>query len=399
MKKSEKRLISVSLVIAIVACIFSIGINAYAKAERLMLDVLYSDTISGSEDLIWYVYTPEISGTYSFLSFNVPRSEAYLFTKEVSADQDEKVMTQLAYNSLNPDFEERGQGGIGQFCLTYHLEAGKTYYYAAGWWSSERTSGTMKVKLVCDSYDSEVVEKIDLSSGVSFEENTNGTWETDAEGEEYYSYNYSRIISNLTVKVTYKDGSTSSVTGADEIDGHSISYSVNQNENHWYPETDERYTGNVITVTVMGFSEDYNAVITPKAYKSVKLKVVDYSTNSLLKDVTLECDGQSAVTDVNGVATINLMRGDNTVVLTGENVITRKVTVNPDMDGSSVNFTSKEIGVVTGDFNGDSVINGKDYSYILKNFTENDLLYEKIKFKKQINFKAEDYPALTIRPN
>lgn len=396
MKKAEKRLISFSLVIAIVLCLFSAGINAFAKSQRLILDVMYSDTLSGNEDLIWYIYTPEVSGTYSFLSFNVPHSEAYLFTKESNEDQTQKVMTQLAYSSMSPDFRARGQGGIIQFCLTYHLEAGTTYYYAAGWWSSERSGGTMNVKLTCDEYDDVSIERIDLSSLVSFEENTNGTWETDSSGQEYYSYNYSRILSNLTVKVTYKDGTVSTVTGKDEIDGHPIVYSTNQAEEHWYPESNENYTGNVITVTIMGFSADYNAVITESTYKSVKLKVVDYSMGVALSGVTLECDGQSAVTDANGIAELSLLRGDNSVTVSDMFAIKRTVTVNPNIEGNILNFTSQEIRLVTGDYNGDGVINGKDYAYILKNFKGDTLAYEKIKFKKQINFKEDSYPQLKI---
>ena len=394
--KTEKKIISFSLVIAIVFCILSAGISAYAKAQRLILDVMYSDALSGNEDLIWYIYTPEVSGTYSFLSFNVPHSEAYLFTKESNSDQTQKVMTQLAYSSLSPDYAARGQGGIIQFCLTYHLEAGTTYYYAAGWWSSERTGGTMNVKLTCDEYDDVSIEKIDLSSSVSFEENTNGSWMTDSSGDEYYSYNYSRIISNLTVKLTYKDGTVSTVIGKDEIDGHPITYSVNQSEEHWYPESNANYTGNVITVTVLGVSAEYNAVITESSYKTARLKVVDYSTGVALSGVTLECENQSAVTDSSGYADLSVMNGENTVTVSDDFAIKRTLTVVVNTEGNGVDLSSNAIGLVTGDYCIDGVINGKDYAYVLKNFRGDTLTYEKIKFKKQANFKESSYPNLIL---
>ena len=396
MKKSEKKIISLVLAAAIIASVFSICATAFAKSQRLILDVLYSDTIDGGEDLLWYIYTPEASGTYSFLSYNVPHSEAYLFTKEENSNLTNKVMTQLAYSQTSPDFAARGQSGIIQFCLTYHLEAGVTYYYAAGWWSDSRTGGTMKVMLTCDEYDAAPVESIDLSCPVVYDENSNGVWSTDSAGNEYFLYDLSRLLRNLTVTVHYTDGTSSSVTGQDEIDGNGISYQTNQNEEHWYPASNVNYTGNKLTVVILGVSAVYNVQIAESDLKSVRLKVVDYSTNEALSGVTLKRGNDSVLTDENGVAVISLKGGENTVELSDFQAITRTVTVNVNSSIMSLDLTESPISFVTGDFNGDSVINGKDYAYIIKNFTGDKKAAEIARFKGQLNFKQKDYAPLVL---
>ncbi len=397
MKKSEKRLISIVLVIAIIASVLSICATVFAKSQRLILDVLYSDSMDGSEDLNWYIYTPEVSGTYSFLSFNVAHSEAYLFVKESDPMGTNRIYTQLAYSSESPDFAARGQSGVIQFCLTYHLEAGVTYYYTAGWWSSGRTNGTMNVKLVCDEYDDNSIESISLSSGVTYTENTNGSWMTDSTGAQYFSYNLSRLLTNLTVTVHYKDGTSSSVTGKDSIDGNAITYSASQDVTHWYPQTSSLYTANKITVTVLGTSADYDVIINESGLKSVTLKVIDYTTGEPVPGAVVTRENDSQTTGDNGIAIISMKSGNNEITVTDMFALKRTATVVINTSISSIDITQYPIGIVTGDYNSDSVINGKDYAYILKNFTGDVKSREISKFKKQIDFKESSYPALVIQ--
>ncbi len=396
MKKSEKRIIAIVLTLSIIASVLSVCFNAFAKSQRLILDVLYSDSMDGSEDLLWYIYTPEASGTYSFMSFNVPHSEAYLFTKQSNAMQSDKVMTQLAYSESSPDYAERGQSGRIQFCLTYHLEAGVTYYYAAGWWSSERTSGTMKVKLTCDEYDAVPVESIDLRCDVSYDENTNGRWTTDSAGNDYFLYDLSRLLTNMTVTVNYTDGTSSSVTGQDEIDGNRISFLTEQEEKHWYPLSNPAYSGNTITVTVLGVSEVFNVQINETDLKTVKIKTVDFVTGEALSGVTVRRGNDTATTDESGVATLSVKAGENEIELSAYQAITRDITISLGTNVVMADFTYEPIQLVTGDFNSDSVINGKDYAYILRNYSGEPQSAEIARFKGQINFKKKNYEPLTL---
>ncbi len=397
MKKSEKRLISIVLVLSIIASVLSICATALAKSQRLILDVLYSDTMDGNEDLIWYIYTPEVSGTYSFMSFNVPHSEAYLFTKESDAMGTNKVMTQLAYSSESKDYAARGQSGSIQFCLTYHLEAGVTYYYAAGWWSEDRKSGTMNVKLTCDEYDDSGVESISVSTNVVYTENTYGTWKTDSSGEQYFNYNLSRLLTNLTVTVHYKDGSSSSVTGKDSIDGNAISYIAFQGDNHWYPQTSSLYKKNTLTVAVLGVSVDYDVQINESGLKSVKLKIIDFTTGEPITGAKVTRENETQRTDADGEVTVSMKTGENEITVTDLFAMERSVTVSINTTISSVDLTEKPIGLLTGDFNSDNVINGKDYAYIMKNYTGDVKAAEVQKFRGQIGFKKSVYPALEIQ--
>ncbi len=397
MKKSEKRLVCIVLVLAIIASALSISLTAFAKSQRLILDVRYSDTMDGSEDLIWYVYTPEVSGTYSFLSFNVPHSEAYLFTKESDALGKNRVLTQIAYSQSSPNYAERGQSGSIQFCLTYHLEAGETYYYAAGWWSANRTGGTMNVMLTCDEYDESSIESIDLRTSVTYDENSNGKWETDSNGNAYFSYDIARLLTNLTVTVHYKDGTSSSVTGKDEIDGNSISYITNQASEHWYPAASSSYSGNVLTVTVLGVSAEFNVTVNESNLKRVSLKIIDYSTKEALEGATVKRENDSVETDADGIAVISLKGGENEITVSDMYSIPRTVTVTVNQSVTASDFTDTPIELVTGDFNRDNVINGKDYAYIMKNYNGEMQEKEFLRFKNQVNFKKKNYAPLVIQ--
>ena len=57
----------------------------------------------------------------------------------------------------------------------------------------------------------------------------------------------------------------------------------------------------------------------------------------------------------------------------------------------------KTFAETEGDFNGDGVINGKDYAYIMKNYTNEVKAAENAKFREQVGFKKSSYPGLVIQ--
>lgn len=392
----KKRIISTVLCVAIIASCFAFGFKAFAISHRLLLDVKYTDTINGEEDTVKYLFTPEVSGTYTFMSYNVPRSEAYLFVKEMNAAETEKVMVQLAYSQSSPNYRERGQTNSMQFCLTYHLEAGKTYYYTAGWWMETRTEGSMTVMLTCDEYDNEAIESVYASSTATLSDSVDGSWATDSAGNSYFRYDYSKVVQNMTVTVTYKDGSVSSVSnGASSIDGYSILYKENQAENHWYPNGSGLCTGNVITVTVLNKSYEYSVIIEHSLKCRVMLKVVDNVTGEAVSGATVS-QGSNDIGSTNGegIATVSLLPGSNSLKIRYENAISRELTIIVNVSATDRDLSGEPIGLATGDYNSDGIINAKDYAYITKTFGGNKKTAEIEKFESQINFTAADYTPL-----
>ena len=269
----NKKAAAFILAVILIFCSFASGLfSASAKTQQLILDTEIINTTDGYTDKNWYYFTPEQTGLYTFLSFNrFLYAEAYLFEVEG------KNYTQLGYSNSSPNYQYYGQPNKYQFCLSYQLEAGKTYYYAAGW-DTERTSGEMKVKLIYEGSEDEVIDYLEASSNAELTWYTDGSWETDSAGESYFRYSYSKILQNMTVSIHYKNGQVSSVFGADTLDGYKIKFSSNQTETHWYPKQDERYKGNYITVSILNKKTDYDVKINQEALFNVYGKVCDYVT-------------------------------------------------------------------------------------------------------------------------
>ena len=61
-----------------------------------------------------------------------------------------------------------------------------------------RVDGSVTVMLTCDEYDNEVIESISVSSTASLDENADGSFRTDAQGNSYFHYDYSKILQNMT---------------------------------------------------------------------------------------------------------------------------------------------------------------------------------------------------------
>lgn len=409
--KTRKRLISILMALVMLLSSFTLGFNALASTfPNIGLDIIYSAQVYGSGDMVWYSFTPQLSGTYVFLGYNTGKTSAYLYTRTIN-DNGSMTYTGLAYaGPSDPDYNDEYYtfdfAGTTfyhrdtNFRLTYHLEAGTTYYYSAGWATSSTTSGTISVRLTCAEYDNTVIESVSVECSANLTWYTDGEWRVDSNQQSYYHYNYSKIIQNMTVTVTYKDGSTSSVnSGADSIDGYSISYNDNQSTNHWYIDSVEEYTANTLTITVAGLvSCDYEVVIGEGPLYTVSGYIIDYTTGEPIANASLRYNNSSLVTtNSNGRFSFAYSPGYYAFTVTAANAIPRTVYIIVDAQYAENNdHTSTPIELIVGDYVKDGIINAKDYGYILTKLSEDKRESEKEKFAHQANFTADKYQQLTL---
>lgn len=394
----KKRALAVFMALCVVISCLSGTISAYATTRTIQLDVRVTNMLDGSEDMNWYIYTPEVSGTYSFLSYNVYASEAYLFVKEKDPDTGKKIYTQLEYSNLSPDYKENGQSGILQFCLTYYLEAGVTYYFAAGW-SHETTidkSTSMTVMLRCDAYGEKVIDSIDVSCPATLSAYIDGQWQKDTDGVSYFYYNLSRIMANITITIHYNDGSTSTVIGKDEIDGYDILFTHMQSVNHWYAQSTPEYTANTLTIKIADASVDFDVPIEISSMYAVKGTVVDTDGNPVANARIVNSNSNStlATTDANGKYYFASLTGKYNITVRCDNAVSRNVEM---MVGTGQSGNSFEpIQIVTCDYVDDEIINAKDYAYIVRNLSGSELDEKKEQFSNYINFSQDDYEPVTL---
>ena len=396
--KLNKKLISVIIVISVISSVFALSaFNAFAKTQELILNTKITAVIDGVDDLAWFIYTPQESGTYSFLSYNDYASEGYLFIKEVDTETWTKTYKQLAYATNDPNYAQNGHN-FRQFCLTYHLEQGVTYYFAAGWFLSEdRTNGNMNVMLRCDSFDSDIAY-ITAQCDAQLEAYEDGNYATDGNGDSYFQYDISRIIANTTVTIYYNDNSSSSVTGAYEINGYSISYNHNQYEEHWYPQDYELYTNNRLTVGVLGKSCDMDVKITTNGRYKVEGRVVDTLANAV-ENARVINNSQSVVatTDENGAFSFYSTSGRKDFTIEANGAISRSVVIYVTVDANDNNYASTPIELCKYDLNNDRIVNAKDFAIINRN--ESISLSDDIKadFARHINFTSNNYDNLILK--
>lgn len=394
----KKRALAVFMALCVVISCLSGTISAYATTRTIQLDVRVTNMLDGSEDMNWYIYTPEVSGTYSFLSYNVYASEAYLFVKEKDPDTGKKIYTQLEYSNLSPDYKENGQSGILQFCLTYYLEAGVTYYFAAGW-SHETTidkSTSMTVMLRCDAYGEKVIDSIDVSCPATLSAYIDGQWQKDTDGVSYFYYNLSRIMANITITIHYNDGSTSTVIGKDEIDGYDILFTHTQSVNHWYAQSTPEYTANTLTIKIADASVDFDVPIEISSMYAVKGTVVDTDGNPVANARIVNSNSNStlATTDANGKYYFASLTGKYNITVRCDHAVSRNVEM---MVGTGQSGNSFEpIQMVTCDYVDDEIINAKDYAYIVRNLSGSELDEKKEQFSNYINFSQDDYEPVTL---
>lgn len=389
----NKKALAVILALALIISSFSIGLfNASAKTQAIILDTEIVNTTDGTNDKNWYYFTPEQTGLYTFLSYNrLLYAEAYLFSFG------DKEFTQLAYSNLSPNYAYYGQPNKYQFCISYKLEAGKTYYYAAGW-DSDKVKGDMTVKLIYEGGDEDVIDSIDVECSADLTWYTDGTWETDSGGEKYFNYNYSKILRNMVVILNYKNGATSkSAVGANTVDGYTINFIQNQSENHWYAQADERHTQNTLTVKILNVSKDYDVVINQSALFTVRGAVCDYIGKEAIEGAVISINGNiAATTDSGGEFSFVSAPGVFNASVSGSNIITREITITVNVDRDANDHRGNPIGVVSCDFVVDGIINAKDFAYIQRNFSGTEKATQSARFSKLINFNTDKYTKISI---
>lgn len=389
----KKKIISLFLALIIVTGSLTVSFVAFASSRALILGTKITSAIDGEDDLCRFIFTPTQSGTYSFLSYNVPASEAYLFVRE--NEDGKKVYRQLAYSNSDPNYKENGHNQL-QFCLTYHLEKGVKYYFDAGWYLSDsRTSGNFTVMLRCDVYDSEV-ETLTVLNDSKLSIYSDGEWQTDADGNRYFYYNISKIISNLSVTVTYADGRSVTSVGEDTVDGYKIDYKQNQAYVHWYPKSSPDYKSNILTVCVLGKSVDIEIEIEPNSMNLVKGKVVDM-LKSPVQNAKIKLNGTVlASTDLNGEFWFYSNSSVLEYSVSIDNAIEREFTMLISVDDKKNDYRNLPIEICTVDFSGDGFVNAKDYVMMKKSLKGEEFEKSYLQYKKCVNFSKTNYPKLTL---
>ena len=389
----KKKIISLFLALIIVTGSLTVSFVAFASSRALILGTKITSAIDGEDDLCRFIFTPTQSGTYSFLSYNVPASEAYLFVRE--NEDGKKVYRQLAYSNSDPNYKENGHNQL-QFCLTYHLEKGVKYYFDAGWYLSDsRTSGNFTVMLRCDVYDSEV-ETLTVLNDSKLSIYSDGEWQTDADGNRYFYYNISKIISNLSVTVTYADGRSVTSVGEDTVDGYKIDYKQNQAYVHWYPKSSPDYKSNILTVCVLGKSVDIEIEIEPNSMNLVKGKVVDM-LKSPVQNAKIKLNGTVlASTDLNGEFWFYSNSSVLEYSVSIDNAIEREFTMLISVNDKKNDYRNLPIEICTVDFSGDGFVNAKDYVMMKKSLKGEEFEKAFLQYKKCVNFSKTNYPKLTL---
>jgi len=393
--KNKKAIAFIMSVVLIVCCFASGMFSAFAKTQELVLDTEIINTTDGLNDNNWYYFTPEQTGMYTFLSFSrLLYSEAYLFVKEG------KDYTQLAYSNRSPNYSYYGQTDKYRFCLSYQLEAGKTYYYAAGWDSDyiSQPGAEMKVKLIYEGSEEDVIQKLEVTCNAELSWYTDGSWETDSNGEAYFNYNYSKILQNMIVTVYYSNGTQSSTDmGGNTVDGYTVKFTQNQAACHWYPKADEKYTQNTLTISILNVSTSYDVVINQDALFTVYGRVCDIAYGDALRGATLSINGSDiTTTDAGGSFSFVSAPGVYNARISGEGIIPRSFKITVYVNSESNNHNASPIAVAYGDWVKDGIINAKDFGYIQKTFAGSKKETEESRFAKQINFTSADYNDLVL---
>lgn len=383
----KRKVISIILSIVIIISSLAASVSAFASSQELYLNIKTSAVMSGKDDLEWFYFTPEQSGLYSFLSFNVPRSDGYLFIKDIDKTTGEKKYIQLAYSNHDPNYKQNDHNEL-QFCITYHLEAGTTYYFAAGWWLSSQTRTTFTVMLRCDSYDEEAIESIEILDMPDLEAYTGGEWRTDARGKSYYHYSLARIIKNSTIKVDFTNGTSVTAVGQSAINGYQLNFLDNQYTTHWYPVDDEDYSGNTIVVEILNKSARHSINIIIGSRYSVKGKVVDLN-NQPVENALVTIDLTTCVTGSDGVFSIYCPSGVYPIEIKTSSSVDYKGTIS--INTSENDLRSNPFTICNCNYVKDGYVNAKDYKYINKKLTGSEQTKALSEFPKAINFTSNSY--------
>lgn len=388
----KKRIIAILVVLSILlsGLVFSISAKAIT-INGISVDTVYTNTINGADDKIWYTFTPSVSGVYAFVSLS-PSNEAYLFTKK------DKLYTQIAYaGALDTDYDSHIHevDFLGKkythyektFYLEVYLTKGTTYYFAAGYANEKISNYSVNVILKNISIDEsdQPIKEISVNCSAKLSAYNNGSWKTDKDGNRYFSYEISRIIQNMEITMRYKDGTSKTFDATDPAYDGIVSFTHNQEKQHWYPQSSDDYVKNTLTVSVGMISCDFDVPIEISALYGIKGKVVDFATNEPIEDATIIVDGNplSEKTDNNGNFSFVHEAGNINIVVETNSSIDRSIlyTVNAG-NQSNNNMVNNPIKLINCDYVHDGIINAKDYAFAKKkgyayhssitNFTKNN---------------------------
>lgn len=397
----KRKILSILLSICVLIPCISVSGSQSAFADEIQtigLDIKVSQNIENSEDVIWYQYTPDFSGTYSFLAYSLYATKAYLYVKETDSQTGEEVYTELTHQMGNdPDYVENGHN-FRQFCLTYDLEKGVTYYFTAGWEIPSKTPDNKKMTVMLrrDGYAEKLVDKLDVVCAVTLNAFKDGFWQKDINNEYFYYYNLGKIVSNTIITVHYADGRVVTSIGKDEIDGLPVKFLHEQYYKHWHPQSTSDYSNNALTVEFLDASAQVDIKINQSSYYAVKGKVLDYAGNPV-KNASINYGKITfAKTDKDGDFAFGISPGTYEMNVSADYTIERMFNVNVASEYSANNFTSAPIKIVTCDYVNDGTINAKDYSYIIKNLTDSELNKQKLQFENVINFSKDNYEPLNL---
>lgn len=392
-KKAVLSLMTIALIISSLAFSFSAYATTY---QELTLNKIYSASISGGDDMIWYTYTPRESGTYSLISYSSGKTVAYLYVRTTNPDGS-RTYTGLAYApASDPNYQEEGIQYFydeaannkkythysTSFRLTYHLDAGTKYYFSAGYPYESTSSGTINTLLRQDSVDSDIKTVTDVSVACDSRlyRYCDGEWKTDSDGKRYYKYNISKITQNMTITLHYSDGTSLSAKGVDVIDGYNVRYTFNQEERHWYADTDLRHTQNILTITVNNISCDFDVPIEVGPNYNVRGVITDYTNGEPVagariyaKELYLADENVDEVylgeTDNNGEFHFNYGCGTYFLTIERDDAYTREIMLTISQTSALNDHRATPIPLFTGDYVRDGIINGKDVVYISKMFS------------------------------
>ena len=380
----KKKILSVTLVLAILISTLAFSTTAYASAQRLLLNLATSANLSGSEDMAWFIYTPDKTGTYTLRSYNVPATEAYLFIKERDSETGQKKMIQLAYNAAKTTDKNR------QFCLTYHLEAGVTYYYAAGWYLASREGESITVKLECDSVDKTNIERIEAYCPTTYEIGMNCTVQRDSEGNQYYHYDLNRIIVNTRITVYYEDGTSVSAMGNETIDGNRFTFKDNQYYDHWVSSGDNPDHRNTLTIEYLDKSTEIDVQIKGSPRYEFKGYVVDFADQPI-ENACITINNSRYYTNSKGFFSIYVPGGAYDFKISTGTSIDRILPVTIAANNTDNDYTATPFKICNCDYVKDGHINAKDFAFISKNLSGDKLAAVTNEFENSINFEKSKY--------
>lgn len=385
----KKRIISIILVIVIIISSLALSITAFGSSKELKPDIMASTIMSGKDDLEWFYFTPSESGVYSLLSYNDYPSHAFLYTRE-KKDNGDIDLVKHAYANKDENYEENGHNSR-QFCLTYHLDAGVTYYYAVGWYLSDTDVSSMQVMLRNDYYDVDIIERIELSQPVALELYNDGIWARDAENQRYYRYNTSKILANLKITIHFTDGTSVTAPASDRIGDYPVTFVDNQYESHWYPDYDDNYSGNIFTVKVLNKTASVNVPIIAGTRYYTKGRVVDMAGNTVANADVAVNRINTTTTDENGEFSLYLPTGVSNIDISAEHSIARRIQLTVSVNKDENDYTKTPFEICNCDYVDDDVINAKDFAFIKKNVRGAEQDRALSEFANSINFTQNDY--------